>query len=409
MRRLRLKSIGDVCLPGRFDDAEANNAPLKLFGPGDLSQLNGIFSHLRRGGIAVASGSWDSILEVLNYLERRKRELATVGARHAVPRAEAGHHNPRHRQQANRWYERHYQRTLSRLMVIAQDDRLPYIDPPVDSEQAGSMFYIPYLLELLGEMSGSNDELPFLVPMTAIQKIQSDMEQSYYMAALEGSMVAHSNVLPPLSNDTIELFLEGLRRIVQAPSLFGRAEKSASPTVEVLDMGCGCGCLSLLAAKVFTDCHVKVLATDILPEAIATTKLNIQRFVEAKTLPSGAVDTTSGGDLFEPIGGRRFDLIIFNAPWVVSRPRSRAEMATCDADQNTVRRFLTESQQHLKKEGHVILGYSDHSGPGTVENLEDMVGKAGLKMESVLKRRTQSRSKGRKWETILVYDLAGES
>jgi len=398
-RKLQLRSIGDVYLPGKFADAVADEAPIRLFGPKELSQLNRIFNHLRRAGIAVVSGSWDRILEILSYLEKKKRELAAVGARHDVLL----------RTDTNRWYERYYQQVLSRLMVIAHDDRLPYVEPHIHSEQAVGMFHIPYLLELLGEPPGSNDGLPFLVPVSAIQKIQSDMEQPYYVSALEGDIISHSNVLPPLSQDTIELFLEALQRVEQAASLFRG--------IEVLDMGCGCGVLSLLAAKVFADCNVKIVATDILPEAIATTKLNVQRFMEKGKLSpdpnrlaacSTEVETTNGGDLFEPVGDRRFDLIVFNAPWVVSRPRSRAEIAICDADQNIVHRFLTESLQHLGERGHIILGYSDQSGPKALESLESLIGDAGLRIENILKRRVQSRRQKRKWETILVYHLGGK-
>ena len=408
----RLRSIGEVYLPGKSADAIAGDAPLKLFGPKELGQLNRILNYLRRGGIAVMSGQWDRILEILGYLEKRKRELASMDTRGLVSRR-----RPRHHQQTKRWREKQYQHIISRVMVIAHDDRLPYVDLPIRSEQAGSMFYIPYLLELLGEPAGSNGGLPFLVPVLTIQKIQSDMEQSYYIPALGGDIVAHSNVLPPRSQDTIELFLEGLRGVEQAASLFRK-------NIEILDMGCGCGVLSLLAAKTFADHNVKVLATDILPEAIATTKLNVQRFIERMKLSpdlnklaacstsnrlaacSTVIETTDGGDLFEPVGCRRFDLIIFNAPWVVSRPRSRAEIATCDADQNVVRRFLIESPQHLKERGHIALGYSDHSGPRALENLEGFIRDAGLRTENILKRRIQSRRQKRKWETILVYDLS---
>jgi methylase of polypeptide subunit release factors len=399
-RQIQLRTVGDVYLPGRFADAAVSNASLKLFGPKELSQLNRIFNHLRRGGIAVASGPWCEILEILSYLERKKRELASIGAPPAYPgsrvtlQTAAKHQRPRHHQRTGRWYERHYQQVLSRVMVIACGDRLPYVDPAI---------HIPYLLELLGDPPGADGGVPLLIPVSAIQKIQSDMERSYYISALEGDIIAHSNVLPPLSQDTIELFLEGLQKVEQAASLFG---------MEILDMGCGCGVLSLLAAKVFADHNVKVVATDILPEAVATTRINIERFIDLNVnrlaACSTVIETTDSGDLFEPVGDRRFDLIIFNAPWVVSHPRSRAEISICDADQNTVRRFLIESPQHLKEQGHIILGYSDHSGLRAVENMEDMIGEAGLRTENVLRRRIQSRRQKRKWETMLVYDLGGK-
>jgi methylase of polypeptide subunit release factors len=387
MRRIHLRSIGDVYLPERFSEVILGSISPKLFGPKDLDQLNRIFNHLRRGGIAVVSGQWSKILEVFSYLEKKKREFSSGMHRDLLLKDKAERREPTYRKRTKHWYERHYQIVLSRVMVIANDNELPYIDPPV---------HIPYLLELLGESPGSNNGLPFLVPVLAIQKVQSDMKQSYYISALDADIIAHSNVLQPLSQDTIELFQEGLENVRQTASVF----REGDTTIEILDMGCGCGCLSLLAAKVFADYDVRILATDILPEAIATTKLNVQHFMEA-----GEIETTDSGDLFDPVGDRRFDLIIFNAPWVVSEPQSRAEMATHDAEQETVRRFLMESPDYLKEGGYIILGYSDHSGPTTLKSLESFIEDAGFKVEKISKRRTQSRRQKRKWETILVYDL----
>ncbi len=379
-RRIHLRTIGDVYLPGKIAEMISTDAPLKLFGPKELNQLNRIFNHLRKGGIAVTSGPWDKILDVLSYLEKKKHEFAT-----ARPPTREERRNPIYRKQSNRWYERHYQRVLSHIMVIAHDGRLPYVEPDMS---------IPYLLQLLGEPVGANDGLPFLIPVSAIQKIQSDMKKTHYVSALEANIVAHANVLQPLSQDTVELFQESLQGIEQPEE-----------SIEILDMGCGCGVLSLLAAEVFSGHSVRITATDILPEAIATTEINVQRFADmGKLADRSNIETTDGGDLFEPVSDRRFDLIIFNAPWVVSQPQSRAEIATCDADQSTVRRFFARCPQHLVEGGHIILSYSDHSGPEAVENLEGMIAEAGLKTESILKKRVQTRSQKRKWETILIYD-----
>ncbi len=384
-RRMHLRTIGDVYLPGKIADVVSIDAPLKLFGPRELNQLNRIFKHLRKGGIAVTSGSWDKILEIFDYMERKKHEFATLSSPTKEERR-----NPVYRKRSNHWYERHYQRVLSHIMVIAQDDLLPYVEPNIR---------IPYLSRLLGEPAGANDELPFLVPVSAIQKIESDMKQTHYVSALEADIVAHSNVLQPLSQDTVELFQEGLQRLKQSASL---SEKC----MEILDMGCGCGVLSLLAAKVFGDHDVRITATDILPEAIATTSINVQRFTDMNKLAASAtIETTDGGDLFEPVGDRRFDLIIFNAPWVVSEPQSRAEMAICDAGQSTVRRFLHECSRHLEQDGRVVLSYSDHSGLDALENLESMIEEVGLRIENVSKMRIQTRSQKRKREMIVVYAL----
>lgn len=78
-----------------------------------------------------------------------------------------------------------------------------------------------------------------------------------------------------------------------------------------LDLGCGCGTHALVAAG---HCG-HVTALDINPRAVALAKFNVR----LNGLPN--VDCLEG-DLFEPVEGRRFDLIVTNPPFVIS-PESR--------------------------------------------------------------------------------------
>lgn len=75
----------------------------------------------------------------------------------------------------------------------------------------------------------------------------------------------------------------------------------------VLDVGAGCGYLAFLAAKN----NKRVVATDLNPRAAAFVELNARlngiRNVEVRT-----------GDLFAPVAGERFDLVISNPPFVIS-------------------------------------------------------------------------------------------
>ena len=71
-----LSDLGEVFIPAQFRELASDDASLRHFTNGDLGQLDRIFTHLRRGGVAVLSGKWDRIVEVLDYAERKKKELA---------------------------------------------------------------------------------------------------------------------------------------------------------------------------------------------------------------------------------------------------------------------------------------------------------------------------------------------
>ena len=75
------------------------------------------------------------------------------------------------------------------------------------------------------------------------------------------------------------------------------------------------------------DLEAKIYASDLLPEAVATTRYNMSHCSNH----AGLIQLLPPGDLFDSVPeGHRFDLIIFNAPWVVSRARNRAELAIHD-------------------------------------------------------------------------------
>src|SRR5262249_33851605 len=83
------------------------------------------------------------------------------------------------------------------------------------------------------------------------------------------------------------------------------------PARHVLDLGTGCGILALLASAQ----SERVDATDKNARAVAFAAFN------ARLNGIGNVVCPTGS-LFEPVAGRRFDLIVSNPPYVIS-PRLR--------------------------------------------------------------------------------------
>jgi ribosomal protein L3 glutamine methyltransferase len=129
-----------------------------------------------------------------------------------------------------------------------------------------------------------------------------------------------------------------------------------SSVTSVLDLCTGSGCLAVLAARAFPDAEID--AVDISKDALDVAARNVADY--------GMEDRVRlhRGDLFKPLGGRRYDLIISNPPYVDAQgmaelPREcRAEPKLAfdgGADGLTiVRRVLDQARQHLTLQGGLL-------------------------------------------------------
>ncbi len=366
-----VSNIGELYVPVECRDAVFARARVKLFAHQDLRHLNRIFTHIRHGGVAVVEGQWDQITAVMDYIQRHKQDLVQQMPRNAKSQDR--------RESRGRSASRALQEALAKLMCWADADGILQVEPaPV----------LPYLLELAGEPPEANAGRPFLLSLTKIQRIQEVLTDTYPIRVLDASLIASENVLAPRSQETTECFQEALQYI-----------RAHNPAV-VADIGCGSGCLTLLARQELGE-RTEIYASDLLPEAVATTKLNLQRLLP----DSDAVHIMSPGDLFNPFPSHRFDTVIFNAPWVVARVRNRAELAIHDEKQETVKRFFAQVPYFLKPDGAILLGYADASGPKAIESLERIIAEAGFKVDTLFRRRVATHRSKRKWEQIRVYIL----
>lgn len=364
-------NIGELYVPAECREAVFARARVKLFAHQELGHLNRIFTHIRQGGVAVAEGKWEQITTLMDYIQRHKQDLIQHADRNAKRRDRRDSHG--------RSASLVLKEALAKLVCWADADGIL---------QAESAPIIPHLLELAGEPAEANEGKPFLLPVTKIQQIQQALAETYPIRALDASVVASENVLAPRSQETIECFQEALQFVRQ------------SNPATVADIGCGSGCLTLLARQELGE-QVELYASDLLPEAVATTKLNLQRLLP----DSDAVRVMPAGDLFDPFPPLQFDVIIFNAPWVVARVRNRAELAIHDEKQETVKRFFAQVSNFLKPNGTILLGYADASGPKAVDNLEVVIAEAGFRENALFKRRVATHRSKRKWEQIRVYVL----
>jgi HemK-related putative methylase len=148
-------------------------------------------------------------------------------------------------------------------------------------------------------------------------------------------------VLPTVMNPV--LFLTGQYLAETLAAGAAGSLQPAAPGSVVLDLGAGSGVAAVFAAP----WAGRVVAVDINPAAVRCTRIN--------ALLHGVEDKIEAlhGDLFEPVAGRRFDLILFNPPYLPGTPRSVFERAL--RSQGLAERFAAELAGHLTGDGHALL------------------------------------------------------
>lgn len=111
----------------------------------------------------------------------------------------------------------------------------------------------------------------------------------------------------------------------------------------VLDMGTGSGICAVLAAQWAR----RVVAVDLNPAAVRCARINVllhrlEDRVEVRE-----------GDLFAPVQGERFDLILFNPPYLPGQPRTEFERALWST--GVIERFAAGLGDHLAEDGSALV------------------------------------------------------
>jgi len=149
----------------------------------------------------------------------------------------------------------------------------------------------------------------------------------------------------------------------------------------VLDMGTGCGILGIIAAGKAS----KVVAVDVNPYAVRCAKEN------AKLNSVSDKIFFVQGDLFTAIRiGEKFDLILFNAPYLPSEDTEdnswlgRAWSGGVTG-REVIDRFIHEVPKYLKRDGRIFLMQSTLSGCNeTLRKFEENGLKASVVAERAL-------------------------
>jgi ribosomal protein L3 glutamine methyltransferase len=144
-----------------------------------------------------------------------------------------------------------------------------------------------------------------------------------------------------------ELLDDGLSAIVADPEAVG----------SVLDLCTGSGALAILAALAFPNARVD--AADISADALEVARRNVADY------GLGDRVTLYRSDLFAALGGKTYDLIVSNPPYVTAAavaafpPEYKAEPQCAhlggEDGMDLVRRILKEAAVHLKTEGVCVV------------------------------------------------------
>ncbi|HEY6398067.1 MAG TPA: HemK2/MTQ2 family protein methyltransferase, partial [Solirubrobacteraceae bacterium] len=124
----------------------------------------------------------------------------------------------------------------------------------------------------------------------------------------------------------------------------------------VLDVCTGSGMLAVLAA---TRARSGVVAVDVSARAVLTTRINAKL--------NGVSVRALRGDLFEPVRGARFDLIVSNPPYLPAprgSPRHGASRAWKAGPHGRafIDRICAEAPGHLQPNGTLLLVHSSVCG-----------------------------------------------
>jgi ribosomal protein L3 glutamine methyltransferase len=125
----------------------------------------------------------------------------------------------------------------------------------------------------------------------------------------------------------------------------------------VLDLCTGSGCLAIIAADAFPKAQVD--AVDLSADALALAAENVSDHDLSSRVQ------LHRGDLFAPVRGRQYDLIVSNPPYVPEATmrglppeylhEPRMALAAGDDGMDIVRRLLQQARAHLKPGGLLVV------------------------------------------------------
>ncbi len=130
-------------------------------------------------------------------------------------------------------------------------------------------------------------------------------------------------------------------------------QASILPDARILDIGTGTGIVALAAA----ERPSQVVAVDIDARAVDCARANVMLAGRADRVEVRA------GDLFEPCGDERFDLVLFNPPYLGRAPGAGPLATAFVAPPDLGRRFALGLGDHLPEGGAALVVLSTNGEP----------------------------------------------
>ncbi len=191
--------------------------------------------------------------------------------------------------------------------------------------------------------------------------------------------VAGESHLEPIEEVVVDDAESEVREIAPAASPSRSAPNPVDASVADLCTGSGCIGLTLAAERP----GLRVTLTDLSEDALAVARRNTDRLgLDGRT-------ELLAGDLFAPIGGRRFDLIAINPPYL-----SEAELAECAPEvarheptmalvagrrgDEFLERIARDALTHLEPGGTLLVEVGHRQGAAFADRLRAVEGLGGV-------------------------------
>ncbi len=142
-----------------------------------------------------------------------------------------------------------------------------------------------------------------------------------------------------------------------------------NPNLKFLEIGTGSGILSKTASKILPPKNI--LALDINPDAVKS--LQKESFKTIQSDLFSQINHQSSVTNQQPFREAKFDLIVFNAPYLPLDPREpkSSQVATTggkSGDEISLK-FLKQAKIHLNKKGKILLLVSSLTPLGKIKKL----------------------------------------